>query len=58
MIGEFRATPQGFRAELDREDSNMLDRLVGEILAVLDEPSDLTSLVRATTGFELSLIHI
>lgn len=30
----------------------MLDRLVGEILAVLDEPSDLTSLVRATTGFE------
>lgn len=52
MIGEFRATPQGFRAELDRDDSNMLDRLVGEILAVLDEPSDLTSLVRATTGFE------
>ncbi|MGO3795536.1 MAG: DUF2017 family protein [Pauljensenia sp.] len=52
MIGEFRATPLGFRAELDGEDSRMLDRLVGEILAVLDEPSDLTSLVRAMTGFE------
>lgn len=52
MIGEFRATPQGFHADLDGEESRMLDRLVGEILAVLDEPSELTSLVRATTGFE------
>ena len=54
MIGEFTGTPQGFRAEVDGHDRRLLDRLLGEILTVLDEPSELTSLVRATTGFESS----
>ncbi|WP_043536765.1 DUF2017 family protein [Actinomyces polynesiensis] len=54
MIGEFRATAHGYRADLDGDDSRMLERLAGEILAVLDEPSDLTPLVRAATGIESS----
>ena len=54
MIGEFDETPLGYRAELGSQDARMLDRLLGEILTVLDEPTELTSLVRATTGFESS----
>lgn len=52
MIGPFRLAPDGYRAQLGEEHNRLLHQLVDEVLVVLDEPGDVTSMVRATVGFE------
>ncbi len=52
MIGRFQACGDGYLAVLEEADNLLLQRLVREILVVLDEPGDLTSFMQAVTGFE------
>lgn len=54
MIGAFSREGEGFAAPIDAEHNHMLQRLVCEILTLLDEPGDVTSLLQATVGFETS----
>lgn len=54
MIGAFARTEQGFTAPIDAEHNRILQRLVCEILTLLDEPGEVTPLLQATVGFETS----
>jgi len=52
VIGRFQACGDGYRASLEEADNLLLQRLVREILVVLDEPGDLTAFMQAATGLE------